>query len=332
MGSEGVRKFLERVRQCIRKALPAAYKTSIWLLKIMLPVSLFVTLLSYFEILPYLSSLATPLFTLVGLPGEAALVFITSIFTNIYTVIALLANMDFSVREGLIISTMCLISHGFIIETLVLKKTGSSAVGMVLLRLVGSFVAAIALNRILPEMNDKMITETITALTFWSVMKQWLFNSLLLCLQILLIVSLLMILQRLLEEFGILRILSRFFSPLMTVFGLPSSVSFLWIVGNTVGLAYGSAIMMEYAREGKLSERDADLLNHHLAISHSQLEDPLLFTVLGLPLLWLIVPRVMLAVLVVWLKRGENKLRDMMKPACRTNDERHDYIKGSIQS
>ena len=76
-------------------------------------------------------------------------------------------------------------------------------------------------------------------------------------------------------------------SPLMRLFGLNPDVAFLWLVGNTVGLAYGSAIMMDYAKMGKLGHQEADLLNHHLAISHSQLEDPLLF-----------------AVIVVWIRRG----------------------------
>ena len=120
--------YSTRVWGCVKKALPVAIKTSVWFLKIMLPVSLFVTLLSYFNILPYISSFASPLFTLIGLPGDAALVFVTSIFTNIYTVIALLSTLDFSVRESLIMATMCLISHNFVVETIVLQKTGSSAV------------------------------------------------------------------------------------------------------------------------------------------------------------------------------------------------------------
>ena len=42
---------------------------------------------------------------------------------SIYTVIALLSTLDFSVRESLIMATMCLISHNFVVETIVLQKT-----------------------------------------------------------------------------------------------------------------------------------------------------------------------------------------------------------------
>ena len=91
----------------------------------------------------------------------------------------------------------------------------------------------------------------------------------------------LMILQRLLEEFGVLKWISSLLGPGMQLLGLPRQVAFLWVVGNTLGLAYGSAVLMDYARQGKLTGTEADLLNYHLAISHSQLEDPLLFAYWG---------------------------------------------------
>lgn len=292
-----------KIRECIKKVLPVALRTSVWFLKIMLPVSFCVMLLSYFNILPYLSSFAAPVFTLLGLPGDAALVFVTSIFTNIYTVIALMSNMDFSVREGVILAMMCLISHNYLVETLVQKKTGSSAVAMVVLRFTCSFIAAFILNLLLPDMGSRLAYQPAVALGLTETLQNWLQNSLILSLKVVVIISVLMVVQRLLEEFGILKWLSSLLGPVMDVFGLPRPVAFLWLVGNTLGLAYGSAVLMDYAKQGRLTEKEADLLNFHLAVSHSQLEDPLLFAVLGLPVLWLIIPRIVLAIIVVWMRR-----------------------------
>lgn len=291
------------VGECIKKVLPVALRTSVWFLKIMLPVSFGVMLLSYFNILPYLSSFAAPVFTLLGLPGDAALVFVTSIFTNIYTVIALMSNMDFSVREGVILAMMCLISHNYLVETLVQKKTGSSAVAMVVLRFTCSFIAAFILNLLLPDMGSRLAYQPAVALGLTEALQNWLQNSLILSLKVVVIISVLMVVQRLLEEFGVLKWLSSLLGPVMDVFGLPRQVAFLWLVGNTLGLAYGSAVLMDYAKQGRLTEKEADLLNYHLAVSHSQLEDPLLFAVLGLPVLWLIIPRIVLAMIVVWMRR-----------------------------
>lgn len=292
-----------KIRDCIKKVLPVALRTSVWFLKIMLPVSFCVMLLSYFNILPYLSSFAAPVFTLLGLPGDAALVFVTSIFTNIYTVIALMSNMDFSVREGVILAMMCLISHNYLVETLVQKKTGSSAVAMVVLRFTCSCIAAFILNLLLPDMGSRLAYQPAVALGLTETLQNWLQNSLILSLKVVVIISVLMVVQRLLEEFGILKWLSSLLGPVMDVFGLPRQVASLWLVGNTLGLAYGSAVLMDYAKQGRLTEKEADLLNFHLAVSHSQLEDPLLFAVLGLPVLWLIIPRIVLAIIVVWMRR-----------------------------
>ncbi|MFR2509643.1 hypothetical protein [Odoribacter laneus] len=51
------------------------------------------------------------------------------------------------------------------------------------------------------------------------------------------------------------------------------------------------------------------MLNHHLAVSHSQVEDPLLFMVIGLPVWWLIIPRLILAILVVWERKLEWRIK-----------------------
>ena len=270
----------ERIIGCIRKVWPVALKTSCWFLKIMLPVSFVVMLLTYFQVLPAVSAVVAPLFTRIGLPGDAALVFVTGIFTNIYTVIALLSNMDAGWK-------------------------------MVLLRFTCSFIAAAVLNLILPEFAGRMIAQPSVDLGFRDTLFNWLQTSLWLSLKVVALITGLMILQRLLEEFGILKWISSLLGPGMQLLGLPRQVAFLWVVGNTLGLAYGSAVLMDYARQGKLTGTEADLLNYHLAISHSQLEDPLLFAVLGLPVVWLIVPRILLAFIVVWLKR----LADFIFPA-----------------
>jgi spore maturation protein SpmB len=119
------------------------------------------------------------------------------------------------------------------------------------------------------------------------------------------LIVLLSILQRILNEFGVMKILSKILSPILRVFGLPVKTSFLWIVANTLGLAYGSAVMIEETEQGKISRIEADLLNHHIGISHSNLEDVLLFAAIGASLWWMIIIRLSLAFIAVWMRRIE---------------------------
>lgn len=298
--------FLPRLMMCIQMALPKGMKTAWWLLKITIPVSLGVLFLDFYGILDWMAGYTSPVFKLVGLPGVSAIVLITSIFTNIYTVVAVLSTLNLPLREGMIIATMCLVSHGFLIETAVLKKTGSSVWRMLLLRLVSSFVIGFLLNLVIPGASDSnFVSPNRTHGELLEVLRHWVVSISATTLKIIILVNLLLILQKIMEEFGLIKWLERPLSPLLKLMGLPEKTTFSWIVANAIGLAYGSAIMISLVEEGKMSKQDADLLNHHIAISHSQLEDPLLFLTLGYAIHWLIWPRIVIAVISVWLRKME---------------------------
>ena len=303
INNKNSRTTAERLKGCITSAVPAALKSARFLLSIMIPVSLGVTLLKFTGVLEYIAALMNPMFSLIGLQGNAALVFITSMVLNIYSAIAVISTMNFSQRELTILALMCLISHNYIVETAIQKKTGSSAVRITLVRFIYSFIGAYSLNILMPPGSADITTlSSVSAdVSFAGILTSWFYNSLFLIVQILVIVTLLLVLQKILDEFGFIDRLAVLLRPLLRVMGLPDSVAFLWIVANTLGLAYGSAIMIEQSESGKLDRKDADILNHHIGISHSLLEDTLLFVAIGVPALWIIFPRVILATIEVWL-------------------------------
>ncbi len=305
---------LRRLWNCVLFALPGGLKPALWLIKLTVPVSLAVFLLDYLGWLFVISSAIEPVFRFMGLPGESAFVLITSIFTNVYSAIGVITTLHIPYREATILGVMCLISHNFLIETLVMKKTGSNPWRMVILRLVMSFVAGLVLNLVLPGKNSVVESAGISEhVPFFEAFLAWGSNMFWMCVKIIILVSMLMILQKALEEFGIIKKLAPVLRSAMKAMGLAEAVSFSWVVGNAIGLAYGSAIMMEQVQQRKMSLEEADLMNHHLAVSHSQLEDPLLFVAIGLSAGWMIWPRFILAVGVVWARRLELKIRGKYK-------------------
>ena len=294
---------------CVKTAVPKGMKTAWWLIKITIPVSFGVMLLSFFGVLNLIAQYTGPLFSHFGLPGVSAIVLVTSIFTNIYSVVAVLAMLHLPVREGVILGTMCLISHGFLIETAVMKRTGSSAVRMILLRLIASIAVAWFLNLIIPgSISSQINNVAIQGESFRTEFMHWVHSITSTTFKILILVNLLLIFQRMMEEFGWINAVEKPLYPLMKILGLPSNTTFSWLVANLIGLAYGSAIMFDQSEQGKMGSDDADLLNHHVAISHSQLEDPLLFLTLGYAIHRMIWPRVLLAMAAVWLRKmGKNR-------------------------
>jgi hypothetical protein len=303
-----MRDFPKRLLKCVKDALPKAGKISLWLLKIILPVSLFVRFLQYSGALSYFAEFLNPLFNLIGLPGETAIVFLTSIFLPLYASIAVMTSLIITLREATILTLMCLLSHNLLVESAVQKKTGSSFWWMTTLRILMSIVVAFVLNKIMPAstVHFEVVTQPEVFSSVGEVFSAWFNTSVTLIITILLIVSVLMILQKLLEEYKLFDTISRPLRPFMKFFGMPEKASFLWIVGNVVGLAYGGAIMIEQIDNGMLSRNDVNVLNHHLAISHSLLEDTLLFVALGISFWWIVLTRMGFAFVVVWCFRLKN--------------------------
>ena len=299
-----------RLSDPVRHAVKPALKTAFWLLSIMIPVSFAVTLLQHWGVLDYIAQALEPVCRLFGLRGEAALVIVSSALMNLYSAIAVIQSIPFTAREICIMALMGLLAHNLIVETAVQMKTGSKGLRMVFLRLAGAAVGGLFLHWVLP-VDDTVVMHGIASshLPFLEVMQHWLTGTLWITFKLVCIVFSLNILQRILEEYGVMGILARWVSPILRPLGLPSNTAFLWIVANVVGLAYGAAVLIEHRKENKISAEDADLLNHHIALSHSLLEDTSLFLAIGVGLGWITLPRIALAAIAVWSVRWIRKKR-----------------------
>jgi len=117
------------------------------------------------------------------------------------------------------------------------------------------------------------------------------------------------LLQRILNEFGIIEHIANFLKPVMVFFGLPPRTAFLWLVANTLGLAYGAAVMIDETESGSTTKEENDILNHQIGVSHSNLEDLLLFTAMGGSFLWMLLSRWAMSLLLVWERKIEMKFR-----------------------
>lgn len=293
-------------KRIIAPALKKSAHTSIWLLKLILPISLAFRLLDYSGLLVYLAEFLNPVFIHLGLPGNTAIVFITSIFLPLYAPLAIITSMTLTLRELTILALMCQVSHNLPVESAIQAKTGTSFWAMISVRIVMSILIGFVLNLILPQQmgHPSFLQTTVESMNSLSdVFMAWAITSLRISILIVAIVTILMVTYRLLEEYNLINKLSKSIEPILKVFGLPKSTAFLWLIGYIVGLAYGGALMTDQMKEGKVTKAEGSLLNYHLAISHSILEDNLLFVALGVSLWWILVTRLIAAWLVVWMRR-----------------------------
>lgn len=286
--------------------------TTLWLLKIILPVSLIVRLLDFYGILAFMAALLDPIFVYLGLPGSTAIVFITSVFLPLYAPLAIITSMSITLRELTILALMCQLSHNLPVESAIQARTGTPFWTATVLRVGMSITVGLILNLILPQdMGDPVfVRANVAAVTsLGGLLWIWLKSSLQVMLLIAVIVFSLNLLYRLLDAYRLIPRLSKAIEPLLRFFGLPKSTGFLWLIGYIVGLAYGGALMMDQMKEGRVNRTDASLLNYHLAMSHSVLEDNLLFVALGVSLWWILGVRLLVAWIVVWGRRIVLKMR-----------------------
>jgi hypothetical protein len=293
---------------CFINALPNARKMAWWILKVMLPLSFVVGTLQYFNLLNSFSAFVSPAFELIGLSGKASIAFISSVFISTYAAIGTISALNLDLREIIILGAMCVISHNMIVECAIQKKTGSNGVTIFIVRLLVSFASAIILNLLLPDKaslgQPHFSGSTQQAASYVDFLKNWAEVNGWLSLRIFCVILALLFLQNVLKEFKIIDLLSRTLAPVMGVMGLSRNVSFLWLVAQTLGLTYGAGILIEEINKGEITRSEANKLNYHLAISHSQFEDPMLFVAIGAPYFWVSLPRYVFSLLVVWIIVG----------------------------
>lgn len=295
---------MNRIIECFKEAVPASWKSTKWLLKLMIPISLAVTLMQHFGILAWIATWINPLFVHFGLPGESAVAFISGATAGTYAGIAAMMSIPLTMKQASILALMIALCHALPMECAVNKKTGSSFWNMGAIRIIMALICAFCLNIILPDMQRKYIYLGAEAdSSFWEVMKIWGVSQIKMSLMVVLIIYSLMVVQRMLEAYRLLDPLSRLLSPLMKLFGLPRHASYMWLVGNVLGISYGSAVMVELEEKGLVTREEANDVNYHLIMNHSMLEDTIVFAATGISALLLITTRLCFALLLVWGRR-----------------------------
>lgn len=299
----------EIVRTSKQPVFKSAAKSTIkilsWLLKLMIPIQLGVTLINYYGVMDLIANHLDSAFVVFGLPGESAFAYVACAMAGPYVGIATMMTIHLTMRQATILALMMCLCHALPIECAINQKTGSNGWQLATVRIVASFVCAFLLNLVLPEMegaypyigiqDDKDFLHTLFG---------WALSLVKLICITTCIIYILMVLQQIIITKGWLNPLSRFFAPLMHLFGLPRNASYMWLVGCILGISYGSAVMLELEEKGDVSRQDADDVNSHLIMNHSLLEDTMIFALTGVSALLIIGTRLTFAMVYAWGRRG----------------------------
>lgn len=121
----------------------------VFLMRIMIPVYIFITVISHTPLLGLISEFSRPAMAWLGLPGEAVVVILLGNIINLYGAIGAISGLELTGREITILGGMLTISHSLPMETTIIKKSGVPVALLLAIRMGLSFVLGVVLNVIL---------------------------------------------------------------------------------------------------------------------------------------------------------------------------------------
>lgn len=299
----------------LKNGLIVGLKTTWALGKVIFPVTLIVSILQYTPILPWLIEAITPLMSLLGLSGDAAIPLVIGNFLNLYAAIGAILSLDLTVKEVFIIAVMLSFSHNMFVESSVALKVGVKLWIIVFVRLGLAFASAIFINLIWHGGSEmakygmipaKMETVNgIGPILLDSVTKAGMGIF-----QLAVIVIPLMVFVQIMKDKQWLAVFSRWMAPVTKALGMKENTSTTLAAGLLFGLAYGAGVMIQAVQEDGVSKKDVTIAFIFLVACHAVVEDTLIFVPLGIPVLPLLLIRLgvavslTMAVAILW-KRAE---------------------------
>ncbi|MEI6122739.1 MAG: nucleoside recognition domain-containing protein [Bacteroidota bacterium] len=288
--------------------LKDVYRTILVLFKIMIPVSIMVKILQMLGFISVIGHLLYPIMKFVGLPGEMGLVWASGMITNLFGgVIAFLnisGGMNLSIAQVTTISIMMLVAHTFPIELQIARKTGVRLIAMFCIRFGFGFLFGLIIFYLFKTFG--WYTET--AQIVWKpstmhddTLASWVISELKNYGIIVCFIFCLMLLLRILKKIGVIEIITRGLNPFLKLLGIGKDVTTIALVGLTLGVVYGGALIIDEAKNNpQISRKDIFYAMALMGLCHSVIEDTVLMVSLGATLVGVFVIRLLLSILVIF--------------------------------
>lgn len=278
-----VNALLKNIVECWRDG----HKVALGIFRFLIPIVVIVKILEESGLIPYLSMPLGPVMDLVGLPAEMSLAWISCILVSMYSGLMVLISLspqlpDLSVAQMTVFGVMVLIAHSLILEVRIAGQCGASMPFQLALRLFSGILAAFLLHLfldgagLLQQKADILLAAEPTA-----DLRAWLMQQLVTLMEMYAIICAVMLLQKVLDTLRISEFLGRLLGPALRLLGVSSKAVSIILIGFTMGLLYGSGILIKSAQEGSLSRRDVLCSVSLLGLSHSLIEDTILLALVG---------------------------------------------------
>jgi len=262
------------------------FEVTFTLFKVMIPILILIKIVEELGGIVLLSEILGPLMQMVGLPDAMSLVWATTLLTNIYGGLIVLASIEhtLTIAQASILGSMILLAHALPIEATIAKKAGVNLWITLLFRVGGSILFAWVLHLIYQQTDSlnqpaKMIwSSTIEQNQSYL---QWGIEQIQNLFMVFVIISALLFTLKVLKLLGVEKLMAILLKPLLRLLGISQEATNITIIGVTLGLSFGGGLLINEAQKGDITPRDVFTAIMLLNLLHSLIEDTLLILLIG---------------------------------------------------
>ena len=286
----------------LKRGLLVGLQTTWTLGKIIFPITLIVTMISYTPLLDWLAQLLSPIMGWIGLSGEAAIPLVLGNVLNLYAAIGAILTLDLTVKEVFILAVMLSFSHNLFVESAVATKVGIRMSVVLAVRIGLALFSAAVINFFWDGGAEKAQYGLVSSgqnadVSGWgAIIYQGFESATLGIFQLALIVIPIMVGIQIMKDLHWLDWFSKMMSPFTKMLGMKENTSTTLAAGLVFGLAYGAGVMMQAVKEDGVKKKDLYLAFIFLVACHAVIEDTLLFIPLGIPIWPLFLIRLVTAI------------------------------------
>ncbi|SBV98423.1 putative Membrane protein [uncultured delta proteobacterium] len=258
------------------------------LYRVMLPLIVILKIMGEFDLIRYLALPLAPVMTLMGLPEDLGIAWAVSMAINLYSGLIVLASMipsmdALSVAQTSTFSLIVLYAHSLPVECRIAQQCGLSLVFQLAFRVGAAILAGVALHLFFSRTG--IFAEPALILfpgdSAAPTLSQWAWSQVINLVCIYCIITVLLLAQKAIDHYNIVRWLELPLLPLVKMVGVSRKAASTILVGMSMGLIYGSGLIIQAARDGRLSRRDIFGAISLMGLAHAIIEDTFLLMVIG---------------------------------------------------
>lgn len=283
---------MTRARRAIAMIAESAAETlraSRDLYAVMIPVIVAVKVLQELDWVRHVARPLEPLMRLVGLPAEMGLAWAAGLLNGIYSGLIVLIQLaqnraePLTVAQVTTLATLILIAHALPVECGIAHRCGARFLGQCALRFGTALACGAAYHGLTSAfgLSQQAAAIPLPAPAADPGLVAWALGELRNLAMISGVIFALMLGMKLLRASGALDLVTRAIGPLMQLIGIGREAAAITVVGMTLGLSYGSGVILEEIRKGGLSAREVFFAMSLMGVCHSLIEDTLVMLLVG---------------------------------------------------